>query len=74
MEYSIYERLAEQYIIEQHGSLDDLKSYNYMLEEETLNYMLNQLLQYCSSDPNEIKNAMNINREYWKQFIGKDRK
>lgn len=44
MKYSTYEQIAEQYIIEQYGSLEILKSYNYSLEDKASQFIFKQML------------------------------
>lgn len=69
MKYSKYKEIAQMYVLEQKGTLDVLKIYNKLFEDEIRNYMLKKLLENCPPGGNEIKKAKHINDEYLNCFI-----
>ena len=69
MEYLTYKKYAEQYIIDNYGTLDVLRTYNKSIEEKLHSYMLSTMLKAENPIGVEIKKVMNECKEHGKRFM-----
>lgn len=73
MNYTNYEKIAERHVLEMDKDLSILRSYNKGFEDDLSKHMLKLLLNECSQNSNEIREAMNTNKIYFERLIKKYR-
>lgn len=71
MEYSIYVRIATQFMNDNYSGLEVLKKYNPSVEEKLHEYMLKIMLKEY---PDDVKKAMKLNKDFCSRFISAQRK
>lgn len=73
MDYRDYKRTAENYVIEQKGSLDVLKVYNKGFEDTVYQHMLSLMLKNHNQNGAKLKETMNTCKAYFRRFIEEHR-
>lgn len=66
MDYSVYVRIATQFVCENYGGLDILKKQNLHIENELHSYMHKFVMAEYISDP---KMGIKVNQEFKTRFI-----
>lgn len=69
MDYTIFKRLATQYVEENHGGLSVLSTYNKLVQDKVHIHMLKLMLAECGQDAKEIQKTIKECAAYEKRFF-----
>ena len=73
MDYGTYQKIAENYVIEQKDNLDVLKTYNKSFEDKVYEHMLSLMLKNHNQNGIELKKTMYTCKAHFRRFIAEHR-